>query len=112
MEDNGKPQPEHLCNDITFTLVPLGCYRVPSHFMFFLITRIDSVCRCYFTQNGSVFLSHIWVHRGVHFLTSSRGEIPVSCHVCNVPHKNRKTGEKSTHCEPVGVSLSPVQFNT
>lgn len=83
MQDNGKPQLEHLCNDITLTLVPIGYYQVPTHFMFFLMTRIHSVRRCYFTQNGSVFVSHIWTHSGVNLSSSSEEDLhPCKLSIC------------------------------
>lgn len=81
-----KPQVEQLWNDITLTLVsPEGVimYHLIS-IMFFLMTRIEPRRWCYFTQNGSVIVWHIWTttaHSDVNFMSpssNSKGETPVS----------------------------------
>lgn len=65
---------------------PRGCYHVPTHHhVLFNDYRIEPVCWCYFTENGSVIVSHTWtmtVHSGVNYMppsSNSKEDTPLSC---------------------------------
>lgn len=105
-----KPQVEHLWNDITLTLAsPEGAimYHLIS-IMFFLMTRIEPARWCYFTQNTSVIVSHVWTvtaHRGVNFKFSCRNLYVQCLHIRIDPYK-KKQKIHNTKCKIQNVKYT------